>query len=248
MDDVKTLQHGIEYVDNYLEHFGIKGMHWGIRRTPEELGHKRLSKAKTSNMDKWGKSPETNTLYVTGYSGSGKSTAAMSLKRPNDKLIMLDLYSDETTDSVKKYRDKDFDRYLDKHFPRYKEIPKTNQKFSKQYWKDVDQFAKSIEDYSREQYKKGNRVIVEGIQVYDRWLHDDSSFYKGKPFAAVQTNRLTAMKRASERDEVQRSVKDLFSDSGNWSKKAKEKFKNIQNTTEVTKGDEWLKDYLKQNK
>ena len=25
--------------DDYLEHHGIKGMHWGIRRTPEQLGH-----------------------------------------------------------------------------------------------------------------------------------------------------------------------------------------------------------------
>lgn len=24
-----------------LEHFGIKGMKWGVRRTPEQLGHKR---------------------------------------------------------------------------------------------------------------------------------------------------------------------------------------------------------------
>ena len=29
-----------EEVHNYLEHHGIKGMRWGVRRTPEELGHK----------------------------------------------------------------------------------------------------------------------------------------------------------------------------------------------------------------
>lgn len=26
--------------DKFLEHHGIKGMRWGIRRTPEQLGHK----------------------------------------------------------------------------------------------------------------------------------------------------------------------------------------------------------------
>lgn len=31
--------------DDFLEHHGIKGMHWGIRRTPEQLGHK-VSKAR----------------------------------------------------------------------------------------------------------------------------------------------------------------------------------------------------------
>lgn len=31
-----------------LEHYGIKGMKWGIRRTPEQLGHKteKLKKKK----------------------------------------------------------------------------------------------------------------------------------------------------------------------------------------------------------
>lgn len=33
-----------EDVHNYLEHHGIKGMRWGIRRTPEELGHILKSK------------------------------------------------------------------------------------------------------------------------------------------------------------------------------------------------------------
>lgn len=26
--------------DEFLEHHGIKGQRWGIRRTPEQLGHK----------------------------------------------------------------------------------------------------------------------------------------------------------------------------------------------------------------
>ena len=34
-----------ETFDEYLEHYGILGMKWGIRRTPEQLGH-RVSKAR----------------------------------------------------------------------------------------------------------------------------------------------------------------------------------------------------------
>lgn len=34
--------------DNYLEHYGILGMKWGVRRTPEELGHKKVAKAKNA--------------------------------------------------------------------------------------------------------------------------------------------------------------------------------------------------------
>lgn len=27
-------------MNNYLEHYGVKGMRWGVRRTPEQLGHR----------------------------------------------------------------------------------------------------------------------------------------------------------------------------------------------------------------
>lgn len=33
-----------EYLDNYLAHHGIKGQKWGVRRTPEQLGHATKSK------------------------------------------------------------------------------------------------------------------------------------------------------------------------------------------------------------
>jgi hypothetical protein len=35
-----------ETFDEYLEHHGILGMHWGIRRTPEQLGHELAKKRK----------------------------------------------------------------------------------------------------------------------------------------------------------------------------------------------------------
>lgn len=37
---------------NYLEHYGVKGMKWGVRRTPEQLGHKRSS-SKDISMKTW---------------------------------------------------------------------------------------------------------------------------------------------------------------------------------------------------
>lgn len=50
----KSTRNALAAVDNStnsLEHYGIKGMKWGVRRTPEQLGHKTASK-KTSNQSR----------------------------------------------------------------------------------------------------------------------------------------------------------------------------------------------------
>ncbi len=41
----------VNEVDDFLEHHGIKGMHWGIRRTPEELGYKSEKKQKKAREE-----------------------------------------------------------------------------------------------------------------------------------------------------------------------------------------------------
>lgn len=82
----------VYYSEDYLCHHGIKGQKWGIRRyqnpdgslTMEGIvryGYKNAKKAKYANLDKFGKSKDTNVLYIAGYSGSGKSTTASSIYR-----------------------------------------------------------------------------------------------------------------------------------------------------------------------
>ena len=84
-----------------LVHHGIKGQRWGVRRyqNPDgtytaaglaRLGRQNLQKARTANLDKWGSDEKHNIVYIAGYSGSGKSTTALSLSRPGDKVIHLD--------------------------------------------------------------------------------------------------------------------------------------------------------------
>lgn len=34
----------------WIYHYGVKGMKWGVRRTPEQLGHTKKSIAKKSRI------------------------------------------------------------------------------------------------------------------------------------------------------------------------------------------------------
>ncbi len=77
------------YNEIYLRHHGILGMKWGVRRTPEQLGHKRV---KSGNLNKFG-TKNHNALFVTGISGSGKSTFSQKLaSRTDSEVIHLDSY------------------------------------------------------------------------------------------------------------------------------------------------------------
>lgn len=213
----------------YISHHGIKGQKWGIRRwqnpdgTLTEAGIRRyakknLKKSMNANLEKFGIDQDHNVLYITGLSGSGKSTLAIGVKKENDELIHLDSYTDP--DIAGSYQNANFNKYLDKKYPGLREKvdwainrKSADQEIfnpSKEYFKSVDSFAKAIEEYGSSLFLKEKRVIAEGVQIFDKFLRSDSSFYKDKPVIITTTNWKKSLSQKMERDNTPEEKKEFW--------------------------------------
>lgn len=211
-----------EAEEDHLEHHGILGQKWGQRNGPpyplKEGDHSKneqklqglqnLNGAKTANMEKWGADEDHNVLYIAGYSGSGKSTTALALKKPGDSVIHLDIYAQEVdNDEIQLWQDKDFNKFLDAHVDDWRAIQKATKNgegvaklHSKEYWNKVEELDKAIDNFAKQKYKDGGRVIVEGVQIADNWLKETNDGYAGKPIVILQNGPIKSMSRAFERD------------------------------------------------
>ena len=243
---------------NYIMHWGVPGMHWGVRKTQTQLGHLNLSKARTSNLNKWGIDQNNNVAYISGYSGSGKTTTALSLAKPGDKIIHLDAYSEPDSSGSSKFRNKDFDLYLNQHTPRWREMANATKsgndgsmvKHSKEYWNTVDSFREAIENYGKKQFSHGHKVIVEGVQIADDWLTDDKSYYTDKPIIILGTNPITSVRRAFERDGRGNLIKNIGNIESakeyfQWYTATHNRLNDLANATNAKRGQEWVRTHDK---
>lgn len=205
------------YHPDELYHHGILGQKWGKRNGPpyplnpvkdyskeEKMAKQNLKGSIQKNVEDWGKSRNNNILYITGRSGSGKSTVANTYKGAS--VIHLDNYIDK---SSKDSRNKELDDFLverkfDVNKMRDTEID------PKERFKAIDEFAeKHLQDFSKAQFDKGKKVVVEGVQLADETMFPDKSFFKDKPTITLKTNAFQSTMRAMKRDEEQFSFSKM---------------------------------------
>lgn len=222
------LGNGLYSDANSLQHHGIKGQTWGVRRGPPyPLNRLDTNKIKNGasykpttnrphsdyNLNKWGKEQDKNVLWVTGISGSGKSTIARQMaKKNNADLINIDVYTFKTTNGWVDGMSKRFNKYLDKNYPKWKKMQKDSyeagidriHRHNKHLCgKWFDTLEDAIKNYGKDSFGK-KKVVAEGVQILDETL-----FYKNKK--ALKNQPLILMTTSVEDSILSRMTRDKVS-------------------------------------
>jgi dephospho-CoA kinase len=233
---------GVDFTP-YLIHFGVSkrdGAKVGSGRYPLGSGERpyRNHGSSTSealksikaqghymkNIDKLGRDENHNVLFITGLSGSGKSTASEKFRNANR--IHLDFYTEDgDPEETKANQDPEFNNFLrGKHIP-FEKVPKLDFNSSEK-WQIVDQIGDALIDFSKQQYKKQKLVVAEGVQLADQTLYPDKSFFDDKPLIVTTTPMLRSVLRGMKRDDISpfdiACVAQRIKMNRNWNKGLKE--------------------------
>ena len=203
---------------NELYHHGIKGQKWGVRRYQNKDGSltaagknrnynkRNMKNADTQHLDKWGTDEDHNILYISGKSGSGKSTAALAMSDSNTDVIHLDSYFElKNKSEANKNKNERFNNFLKKNGFDINSLNdgKLFKNDIKEYFKKVDKFTDLSEEFAREEYGYSRKIIMEGVQLLDETMYPNKRFFDDKPCILLKTNDDISRKRAKERDSYQ---------------------------------------------
>ena len=199
----------------YLAHHGIKGQKWGVRRFQNKDGSltvagknrnynkENMKNAETQNLDKFGTDKDHNILYISGKSGSGKSTAALAMSDSNTSIIHLDSYFElKNKSEANKNKNKRFNNFLKRNGFDVNSLNdgKLFKNDIKAYFKKVDKFTELSEEFGRTEFNDSRKVIMEGVQLLDETMYPNKRFFYDKPCILLKTNDGVSRKRAKERD------------------------------------------------
>ena len=199
----------------YLAHHGVKGQRWGVRRFQNKDGSltaagknrnynkENMKNAEAQNLDKFGTDKDHNILYISGKSGSGKSTAALAMSDSNTSIIHLDSYFElKNKSEANKNKNKRFNNFLKRNGFDVNSLNdgKLFKNDIKAYFKKVDKFTELSEEFGRTEFNDSRKVIMEGVQLLDETMYPNKRFFDDKPCILLKTNDDISRKRAKERD------------------------------------------------
>ena len=199
----------------YLSHHGVKGQRWGVRRFQNKDGSltaagkirnynkENMKNAETQNLAKFGIDKDHNILYISGKSGSGKSTAALAMSDSNTSIIHLDSYFElKNKSEANKNKNKRFNNFLKRNGFDVNSLNdgKLFKNDIKAYFKKVDKFTELSEEFGRTEFNDSRKVIMEGVQLLDETMYPNKRFFYDKPCILLKTNDDVSRKRAKERD------------------------------------------------
>ena len=162
-----------------------------------------MKNADIQHLDKWGTDKDHNILYISGKSGSGKSTAALAMSDSNTDVIHLDSYFElKNKSEANKNKNERFNNFLKKNGFDINSLNdgKLFKNDINKYFKKVDKFAELSEEFGRAEFDNSRKVIMEGVQLLDETMYPDKRFFYDKPYILLKTNDDIARKRAKERD------------------------------------------------
>lgn len=127
---------GVDFTSQFMQHYGVGHLHgghsgrypWGssnnvstvnskVGQINEVIASDKYFKKRTTvlNGNKFGTDENNNVLYVTGLSGSGKSSFAVQMGEKGNSTIHMDMYFEPGNEEEDlKWQDKEFNSYLKK--------------------------------------------------------------------------------------------------------------------------------------
>ena len=152
------------------------------------------------NFDKWEKSKNNNVLFITGLSGSGKTTYAKEIsKQYHATILSLDeLFINSNNSIINKIKESDI----------YSEYIKS--KNSKDKYTKLDKLFSYVLNIL---YEDPNTLyIVEGVQLFDETF--DSNMILNKPIIVKLTPPIVSLIRGTQRDK--KSLSKIAQDIGKY--------------------------------